>query len=71
MVKQSPGSTRWSGEPVRINLFDDDNGSFFVLTKRRGATQPVADVPTWPAGDLWRIGLRRVFELQRNKIGPM
>jgi hypothetical protein len=28
----------------------------------------VADVPTWPAGDLWRIGLRRVFELQRTKL---
>jgi uncharacterized protein YbdZ (MbtH family) len=24
-------STRWSGEPMSINPFDDDNGSFLIL----------------------------------------
>jgi uncharacterized protein YbdZ (MbtH family) len=46
-------STRWLGEPVSINPFDDDNGSFLVLVndEEQHSLWPVfADVP---AG--WRV----------------
>jgi len=46
-------STRWAGELVSINPFDDENGSFFVLVndEEQHSLWPVfADVP---AG--WRV----------------
>jgi uncharacterized protein YbdZ (MbtH family) len=46
-------STRWSGEPVSINPFDDDNGSFLVLVndeEQHSLWPTFADVP---AG--WRV----------------
>ena len=46
-------STRRSGEPVSINPFDDDNGSFFVLVndeEQHSLWPAFADVP---AG--WRV----------------
>jgi len=46
-------STRWLGEPVSINPFDDDNGSFLVLVndeEQHSLWPAFADVP---AG--WRV----------------
>jgi uncharacterized protein YbdZ (MbtH family) len=46
-------STRWAGEPVSINPFDDENGSFFVLVneeEQHSLWPAFADVP---AG--WRV----------------
>ena len=46
-------STRWLGEPVSINPFDDDNGSFLVLVNDEEQHS------LWPAfGDVpagWRV----------------
>ena len=41
-------SSRWSGELVSINPFDDDNGSFFVLVndeEQHSLWPAFADVP--------------------------
>jgi uncharacterized protein YbdZ (MbtH family) len=49
----STQSTRWPGEPVSINPFDDDDGSFFVLVndeEQHSLWPTFADVP---AG--WRV----------------
>ena len=53
MVCNVSTSTRWLGEPVSINPFDDDNGSFLVLVndeEQHSLWPAFADVP---AG--WRV----------------
>jgi uncharacterized protein YbdZ (MbtH family) len=52
-LQHFPTSTRWLGELVSINPFDDDNGSFLVLVndeEQHSLWPAFADVP---AG--WRV----------------
>ena len=65
------GGPRWSGEPMSINPFDDDNGGFLRLDQRRGTAQPVADLRRCSsrlAGGLRRSGPRCVPGLHRTEL---
>jgi hypothetical protein len=60
------------GEPLSINPFDDDNGSFLVLVTDHEQTQPVADLrrnSRRQAGGSRRSGPRWVSGLYRTELG--
>ena len=64
-------STRWTGEPLSINPFDDDNGSLFVLVndEEQHILWPAfADVPAGRRVVHGEVDRRRVSGPHRTEL---